>query len=56
LSRKPELGGVVVSVRPEAQYLKFYMATSATKWFYIKDRKASPEDEYGLAPSTPSRK
>jgi hypothetical protein len=21
-----------------------------TKWFYIKDRKASPEDEYGLAP------
>jgi hypothetical protein len=21
-----------------------------TKWFYIKDHKASPEDEYGLAP------
>jgi hypothetical protein len=26
LSRKPELGGAVVSVRPEAQYLKFSMA------------------------------
>jgi hypothetical protein len=21
-----------------------------TKWFYIKDRKSSPEDEYGLPP------
>jgi hypothetical protein len=54
LSRKPELGGAVVSVRPEAQYLEFSMSASVqgwrTKWFYIKDRKASPEDEYGLAP------
>jgi hypothetical protein len=54
LSRKPELGGAVVSVRPEAQYLEFSMAASVqgwrTKWFYIKDRKDSPEDEYGLAP------
>jgi hypothetical protein len=54
LSRKPELGGAVVSVRPEAQYLKFSMAASVqgwrTKWFYIKDHKSSPEDEYGLPP------
>jgi hypothetical protein len=46
------LGGAVVSVRPEAQYLEFSFAASIqgwrTKWFYIKDRKASPEDQYGL--------
>jgi hypothetical protein len=54
LARKPELGGAVVSVRPEAQYLEFSMVASVqgwrTKWFYIKDRKSSPEDEYGLPP------
>jgi hypothetical protein len=54
LSRKPELGGAIVYVRPETQYLEFFMAASVqgwrTKWFYVKDRKASPEDEYGLAP------
>jgi hypothetical protein len=54
LSRKPKLGGAVVSVRPEAQYLEFSMAASVqgwrTKWFYIKDRKSSPGDEYGLPP------
>jgi hypothetical protein len=54
LARKPELGGAVVSVRPEAQYLEFSMAASVqgwrTKWFYIKDRKSSPEDEFGLPP------
>jgi hypothetical protein len=59
LSRKPELGGAVVSVRPEAQYLEFSMSTSVqgwrTKWFYIKDRKASPGDEYGLAPFDASK-
>jgi hypothetical protein len=41
-------------VRPEAQYLEFSMVASVqgwrTKWFYIKDRKSSPEDEYGLPP------
>jgi hypothetical protein len=26
-----------------------------TKWFYIKDRKASSEDEYGLAPFDASK-
>jgi hypothetical protein len=41
-------------VRPEAQYLEFSMAASVqgwrTKWFYIKDRKSSAEDEFGLPP------
>jgi hypothetical protein len=59
LSKKPELGGAVVSVRPEAQYLEFSMSASVqgwrTKWFYIKDRKASPKDEYGLAPFDASK-
>jgi hypothetical protein len=53
------LGGAVISVRPEAQYLKFSMSASVqgwrTKWFYIKDRKASSEDEYGLAPFDASK-
>jgi hypothetical protein len=57
--KKPELGGAVVSVRPEAQYLEFSMSASVqgwrTKWFYIKDRKASSEDEYGLAPFDASK-
>jgi hypothetical protein len=42
LSNKPELGGAIVSVRAEAQYLEFSMSASVqgwrTKWFYIKDR------------------
>jgi hypothetical protein len=54
LARKPKLGRAIVSVRPEAQYLEFSMAASVqgwrTKWFYIKDRKSSPGDEYGLPP------
>jgi hypothetical protein len=59
LARKPKLGGAVVSLHPEAQYLEFSMAASVqgwrTKWFYIKDRKASTEDEYGLAPFDASK-
>jgi hypothetical protein len=47
-------------MRPEAQYLKFSLAASVqgwrTKWFYIQDRKASPEDQYGLAPFDASKK
>jgi hypothetical protein len=54
LARKLELGGAIVSVRPEAQYFEFSMAAFVqgwrTKWFYIKDRKSSPEDKYGLPP------
>jgi hypothetical protein len=46
-------------VRPEAQYLEFSFSASVqgwrTKWFYIKDRKASPEDQYGLAPFEASK-
>jgi hypothetical protein len=59
LSHKPELGGAVISVRAEAQYLEFSMSALVqgwrTKWFYIKDRKASSEDEYGLAPFDASK-
>jgi hypothetical protein len=54
LSKKPELGGAVVSVRAEAHYLEFNMATSVQgwrkKWFYIKDQKNSSSDHYGIAP------
>jgi hypothetical protein len=59
LTKKPELGGAVISVRAEAQYFGFCMSTSVqgwrTKWFYIIDRKASSEDEYGLAPFDASK-
>jgi hypothetical protein len=45
LSKKPELGGVVVSVCAEAHYLEFNMAALVQgwrkKWFYIKDQKNS---------------
>jgi hypothetical protein len=54
LSKKPELGGACISVRAESQYLEFSMAVSVqgwrTKWFYIKDRKISSSDKYGIAP------
>jgi hypothetical protein len=59
LSNKPEVGGAVVSMRAEAQYLDFCMSASVqgwrTKWFYIKDRKASSEDKYGLGPFDASK-
>jgi hypothetical protein len=46
-------------MRAEAQYLEFSMAASVqgwrTKWFYIKDRKASSDDKYGLAPFDASK-
>jgi hypothetical protein len=46
-------------VRAKAQYLEFSMSASVqgwrTKWFYIKDRKASSEDKYGLAPFDASK-
>jgi hypothetical protein len=54
LSKKPELGGAVVSVRAESQYFEFSMAASVQgwrkKWFYIKDQKVSSSDLYGIAP------
>jgi hypothetical protein len=54
LSKKPELGGAVVSVRAKVHYLDFNMAASVQgwrkKWFYIKDQKASPSYHYGIAP------
>jgi hypothetical protein len=54
LSKKPELGGAVISIHAESQYLEFSMAASVQgwrkKWFYIKDRKVSSSDQYGIAP------
>jgi hypothetical protein len=41
LSKRSELGGAVVSVRAESQYLEFFMAALVQgwrkKWFYLKD-------------------
>jgi hypothetical protein len=54
LSKRPELGRAVVSVLAESQYLEFSMAASVQgwrkKWFYIKDKKVSSSDQYGIAP------
>jgi hypothetical protein len=59
LTKKPELGGAVVSVRAESQYLEFSMAASVQglrkKWFYIKDQKVSSSDQYGIAPFDASK-
>jgi hypothetical protein len=55
----PELGGAIVSVRSESQYLSFKMAESVQgwrqKWFYIKDKKFSKSNEYGLVPFDASK-
>jgi hypothetical protein len=49
-----KLGGTIVSVQSESQYLAFKMAKSVQdwrqKWLYIKDQKSFESDEYGLAP------
>jgi hypothetical protein len=54
-----DLGGAIMSVQSEAQYLKFEMAQSVQnwrhKWFYIKDQKFCESDEYGLAPFDPAK-
>jgi hypothetical protein len=59
LAEIPELGGAIVSVRSELQYLEFKMARSVQgwrqKWFYIKDQKFSNSDQYGLAPFDASK-
>jgi hypothetical protein len=53
LSKNPELGGAVISVRTKAHYLEFSMAVSVQgwrkKWFYIKDQKISSSDQFGIA-------
>jgi hypothetical protein len=60
LSKNPELGGAVVSVRAEAHYLEFSMASSVQgwkrKWFYIKDQKASSSEKFGIAPFDATKK
>jgi hypothetical protein len=54
LSKKPELGGAVISARTEVHYLEFTMAASVQGWkkkcFYIKDQKNSSSDQYDIAP------
>jgi hypothetical protein len=59
LSKKPELGGAIVSIRAESQYLEFSMAASVQgwrkKWFNIKDRKVYSSDQYGIAPFDASK-
>jgi hypothetical protein len=59
LSKKSELGGAVISVHTESQYLEFSMAASVQgwrkKWFCIKDRKVSSSDQYGIAPFDASK-
>jgi hypothetical protein len=59
LTKKPELGGAVISIRAESQYLEFSMAASVQgwrkKWFYIKDWKVSSSDQYGIAPFDASK-
>jgi hypothetical protein len=59
LTKKPKLGGAVVSIRAESQYLEFSMATSVQgwrkKWFYIKDQKVSSSDQYSIAPFDASK-
>jgi hypothetical protein len=54
LSKKPELGGAIVSVHAEAHYLEFNMAALVKgwrkKWFYIKDQKNSSSDHYDISP------
>jgi hypothetical protein len=54
LSKNPELGRAVISVRAEAHYLEFSMAASVQgwkkKWFYIKDQKNSSSDKFGITP------
>jgi hypothetical protein len=53
------LGGAVVSIHAESQYLEFSMAASVQgwrkKWFYIKDRKVSSSDQYDIAPFDASK-
>jgi hypothetical protein len=54
-----DLGGSIVSVRSESQYLKFEMAKSVQnwrqKWFYNKDQKSVESDQYVLAPFDPTK-
>jgi hypothetical protein len=54
LSKNPELGGAVVSMRTEVHYLEFNMDASVQgwrkKWFYIKDQKTASSDQFGIAP------
>jgi hypothetical protein len=60
LTKKPKLGGVVVSIRAKSQYLEFSMAALVQgwrkKWFYIKDQKVSPLISTALPRLMPPKK
>jgi hypothetical protein len=47
-----ELGGAIISLRSESQYLDFKMTQSVQgwrlKWFYIKDQKSTESINMGL--------
>ncbi|KAM0839717.1 hypothetical protein ACQ4PT_060139 [Festuca glaucescens] len=53
-----DVGGAIVSVRPEAKYFNLKMAESVQnwrkKWFYIKDEKVG-EQNFGFAPFNPMK-
>jgi hypothetical protein len=54
-----DIGGAIIVVRSDAQYLKFPSADFVqhwrNKWFYFKDQKSFEAQEYGLAPFNPKK-
>jgi hypothetical protein len=54
-----DIGGSIISLRPEADYFDFKTAESVQnwrkKWFYIRDEKVEGQ-KYGLAPFDPTKK
>jgi hypothetical protein len=52
------VGGAIISLRPEAEYFDFRMADSVqgwrSKWFYIQDEKVEGQ-KFGLAPFDPKK-
>jgi hypothetical protein len=59
LTKNPELGGAVISVRSESHYLEFNMVVSVQGWrkksFYIKDQKVVSSHKFGIAPFDASK-
>jgi hypothetical protein len=53
------VGGAIISVRPEVEYFSFKMADSIQdwrkRWFYIKDEKSLEEQKFGLASFDPKK-
>jgi hypothetical protein len=53
-----DVGGAIISIRPEADYFNFKIAESIQnwrkKWFYIRDEKIEGQ-KYGLVPFDPTK-